>query len=86
MGAEVIQIERPTGGDVVWRNLEFGIEGADGTSTAAGWVQHRRNMLHATLDLSTPKGREIFLSVIPLVDIWMESSRPGTYSEWGVGR
>lgn len=84
MGAEVIQIERPTGGDAVWRNLEFGIEGADGTSTAAGWVQHRRNMLHATLDLSTHKGREIFLSVIPLVDIWMESSIPGTYSEWGL--
>lgn len=55
-----------------------------GSSTAAGWVQHGRNMRHATSNLSAPKGREIFLSLIPLVDIWMESSIPGTYREWGL--
>lgn len=84
MGAEVIQIERPGAGDVVWRNLEFQINGNGGESTAAGWVQHRRNTLHSALDLSTSKGREIFLSLIPLVDIWMESSIPGTFDGWGL--
>ena len=84
MGAEVIQIERPGTGDAVWRNLEFQINGDDGSSVAAGWVQHRRNTMHSTLDLGTAKGKEIFLKLIPLVDIWMESSIPGTFSEWGL--
>ena len=84
MGAEVIQIERPGTGDAVWRNLEFPISGDDSYSVAAGWVQHRRNTMHSSLDLSTPEGREIFLKLIPLVDIWMESSIPGTYSGWGL--
>ena len=84
MGAEVIQIERLGTGDAVWRNLEFLINGDDGSFVAAGWVQHRRNTMHSTLDLGTAKGKEIFLKLIPLVDIWMESSIPGTFSEWGL--
>ena len=83
MGAEIIQIERPVVGDI-WRSVEFPIEGADGTSVAAGWVQDRRNNFHITLDLGTPKGRELFLGLIPSADIWMESSIPGTYKEWGL--
>ena len=84
MGAEVIQIERPGVGDAVWRGLEFPIKGKDGTSTAAGWVQDRRNSFHITLNLSAPRGREIFLGLIPQADIWMESSIPGTYTDWGL--
>ncbi len=84
MGAEVIQIERPGVGDGVWRNLEFPIEANDGTSVAAGWVQDRRNIFHVTLDLSTTRGKELFLQFISYTDIWMESSIPGTYREWGL--
>ena len=84
MGAEVIQIERPRVGDAVWRNLEFPIEANDGTYVAAGWVQDRRNTFHVTLDLSTPRGKELFLNLISYTDIWMESSIPGTYREWGL--
>ena len=43
MGAEVIQIEIPKTGDLVWRQLEFIMDDADGGSTSAGWVQTRRN-------------------------------------------
>ena len=84
MGAEVIQIERPGQGDAVWRNLEFPIQGEDGTTVAAGWVQDRRNSLHVTLDISKPRGQEMFLSLLGQADIWMESSIPGTYTEWGL--
>ena len=83
MGAEVIQIERTGSGDAVWRNLEFPIPGADG-DVAAGWVQNRRNSFHTTLDLSKPRGKELFLELIPHMDIWMESSIPGTYPGWGL--
>ena len=84
MGAEVIQIERPGQGDAVWRNLEFPVNGDNGATVAAGWVQTRRNSFHTTLDLSKPKGKELFLELITKLDIWMESSIPGTYAEWGL--
>ena len=84
MGAEVIQIERPGVGDGVWRNLEFPIVAEDGTSVAAGWVQDRRNMFHVTINLGTPQGKDMFLRLIEQCDIWMESSIPGTYNEWGL--
>ncbi|MCH7605635.1 MAG: CoA transferase [Chloroflexi bacterium] len=84
MGAEVIQIERPGTGDAVWRNLEFPVQGDNGASVAAGWLQMRRNSLHVTLDLSTPRGKEMFLNLVSQADIWMESSIPGTYNAWGL--
>lgn len=34
--------------------------------------------------MSSPKGRAMFLEMIPKVDIWMESSIPGTYTAWGL--
>ena len=84
MGAEVIQIERPGEGDAVWRNLEFPITANDNSTTASGWVQDRRNTFHVTLNLSTPKGKDMFLRLISQADIWMEASIPGTYTEWGL--
>ena len=84
MGAEVIQIERPGSGDAVWRDLEFPVQGDNGASVAAGWLQMRRNSLHVTLDLSTPRGKEMFLNLVSQADIWMESSIPGTYNAWGL--
>ena len=83
MGAEVIQIERPGTGDV-WRYLEFPITDGDQGRVAAGWVQDRRNTHHITLDLSSAKGKELFLSLISQADMWMESSIPGTYQKWGL--
>ena len=84
MGAEVIQIERPGQGDLVWRNLEFPLEGPGGVKTASAWVQERRNMFHVSLDLSKARGKELFLQLIARSDIWMESSKPGAYSRWGI--
>jgi crotonobetainyl-CoA:carnitine CoA-transferase CaiB-like acyl-CoA transferase len=47
-------------------------------------VQERRNVFCVTLDLSQQRGRDLFLKLIPTCDIWMESSKPGTYAKWGV--
>ena len=84
MGAEVIQIERPGEGDRHWRRIEFPMEGKDDSPVASGWVQERRNTFHVSLDFSTPKGKELFLRLIPQMDIWMESSKAGTYQKWGL--
>ena len=80
MGAEVIQIERPGPGDVGWRNIGIRIPTKDGKSAVAtSWIQERRNVFCISLDLSKSRGREVFLKLIERADIWMESSRPGTY-------
>ena len=83
MGAEVIHIERPGDGDV-WRMLGLQVKANSDTTINSAWVQERRNTFHTTLDLSTPEGRDLFLRLIPHADIWMESSKPGTYSRWGL--
>ncbi|HKV53891.1 MAG TPA: CoA transferase [Candidatus Binataceae bacterium] len=85
MGAEVIQTERPGNGDVGWRTLGVGLETKSGSAPiATNWVQERRNVFCVTLDFSKPRGRELFLKLLPACDIWMESSKPGTYQRWGL--
>ena len=83
MGAEVIHIERPGGGED-WRHAEFPIESPDGEQVASSWVQDRRNTYYTTLDFSTPEGQKIFLNLIRRTDIWMESSKAHTYDKWGL--
>ena len=83
MGAEVIQIERPGVGDVT---RGIGVHNDDGTGLHLNslWLQDRRNTFSITLDFSSIEGRELFLRLIPNVDIWMESSKAGTYDKWGL--
>ena len=83
MGAEVIHVERPGGGED-WRHAEFPIVAPDGELVASSWVQDHRNMYHTTLDFSTAEGREIFLKLAQWADIWMESSKARTYDKWGL--
>ncbi len=86
MGAEVIQVERPGTGDAVWREIGMRLPATDGKSPApsASWVAERRNEFYVTLDLAHTEGREIFLKLVDRADIWMESSRPGSYAKWGL--
>jgi len=82
MGAEVIQIERPKVGDVT-RSLANGIDG-EGPTINHLWAQDRRNTFYTTLDFATPEGKGMFLRLVAGADIWMESSKAGTYSNWGL--
>jgi crotonobetainyl-CoA:carnitine CoA-transferase CaiB-like acyl-CoA transferase len=84
-GAEVIQVEHPSGTCDPWRRLDPPVHGDDGMTVASSFVQERRNAFYITLDLSTADGRELFLRLVRSRDIWMESSKPGTYAKWGLG-
>jgi L-carnitine CoA-transferase len=70
-GAEVLHIESPLGQDLL-RNQRstFGL-------------QHRNQRL-MTLDIPSPEGRRIFLRLLAEADIWVESSKGGTYTRWGL--
>jgi crotonobetainyl-CoA:carnitine CoA-transferase CaiB-like acyl-CoA transferase len=85
MGAEVIQIERTGEGDAAWRHLGMQLPTTDGQGqVATTWIQERRNEWYVTLDFSQPKGKDLFLRLVESCDIWMESSKPGSYTKWGL--
>ena len=85
MGAEVIQFERPGNGDLAWRTTGIQLEANDGgPPVATNWIQERRNVFCVTLDFANPRGRELFLKLAATADIWMESSKPGSYYRWGL--
>ncbi len=83
MGAEVIQIERPGIGDVT-RGQGLPLGDVDGSPIGSLWAQDRRNTFYTTLDFAAPEGRDLFLRLIAGADIWMESSKAGSYSQWGL--
>ncbi len=83
-GAEVIQTENPHVEDA-WRGIGYALPKKDGSGTVGtSWLAERRNEFNVTLDMSTPEGKEIFLKLAARSDIWMESSKPGTYPKWGL--
>ncbi len=53
-------------------------------SVSESWVQYARNKLSVGLDLRHPEGRRVFLDLLRASDIWIESSRPGTYDKLGL--
>lgn len=53
-------------------------------SVSESWVQYARNKLSLGLDLRSPEGRTVFLDLLARSDIWIESSRPGTYDRLGL--
>ncbi len=85
MGAEVIQVERPGAGDAGWRTIGIRLPAKDGGDpVATTFIQERRNVFLVTLDFSKPAGRDLFLKILARADIWMESSKPGSYPRWGL--
>ena len=84
-GARVIHVEgppfEPPYADPT-RTLRPVLEGgARGDVVSESWVQYSRNKLSAGLDVRQPEGRTLFLRLVEQSDIWIESSRPGTYDK-----
>jgi len=87
-GARVIHVEGPPFGPPyadATRSLRPLLSGgASGESVSESWVQYSRNKLSVGLDVRAPEGREVFLDLVRASDIWIESSRPGTYDKLGL--
>ena len=80
MGAEVIKVEPPGSPDPIrtWGQAEV-----DGHHFF--WTVHARNKKCVTLNLRTPRGRELFLDLAERSDIIVENFRPGTLEKWNLG-
>jgi crotonobetainyl-CoA:carnitine CoA-transferase CaiB-like acyl-CoA transferase len=78
MGADVIKVENPRGGDFSRQNPPF-IEGE-----SAGFMALNRNKRSLTINLKHPRGRELFLRLAGEADVVLENFRPGTMADLGI--
>jgi formyl-CoA transferase/succinyl-CoA--D-citramalate CoA-transferase len=80
LGAEVVKLEPPGGGDPM---RQWGV-----AKTAAGrplwWSIIARNKKSLTLDLRQPAGQEIARALIGQADVVIENFRPGTLERWNL--
>jgi len=83
-GAEVIKIERPSGGDPR-RNYPPSLEGESGDSVYGGFVTYNRNKKSVALDLQTAEGRAVYLDLVKSADVVVENLKPGSVDKLGLG-
>jgi crotonobetainyl-CoA:carnitine CoA-transferase CaiB-like acyl-CoA transferase len=79
MGADVVKVEQPSGGDFMRTIGPF----EDGYSLF--WAVEGRGRRSATLDLRRARGQELFRRRAARADVVCENFRPGTMEGWHVG-
>ena len=80
MGANVIKIEIPNGGDESRRNPPFSPNGTSAFNTTIN-----RNKRSITLDLKKEEGKEIFRELVKQADVVLENFRPDVMDRLGLG-
>lgn len=79
LGAEVVKVENPQGGD-------FGRSmGADPEAARLSFDSVNRNKKSVALNLKHPAAREIFLQMLDDYDVVVEGFRPGAMQRMGLG-
>ncbi|MET7475622.1 CoA transferase [Streptomyces sp. NPDC005648] len=81
LGADVIKVERPGGGDETraWHPP------ADEDGTSTYFLSVNRNKRSVVLDLATGAGRERARALVAECDVLVENFRPGTMGRLGLG-
>lgn len=80
LGAEVIKVEKPQGGD---DSRRLGPPFYHGESAA--FMAVNRNKLGLALDIRAPIGKELLWRLIATADVLVENFRPGTMERLGFG-
>ncbi len=76
MGAEVIKVENPKGGDP-FRGWDLG-------GDQPNFWAYNRGKKGITLNLQTPEGKEIFLALAKNADVVLDNYRPGVMKKLGI--
>ena len=80
MGADVIKVEKPRGGD---DNRRMGPPFIGGS--AAGFMAANRNKRSLVLDLQSNAGKDVFRRLLDRADVVVENYRPGVMDRLGLG-
>jgi crotonobetainyl-CoA:carnitine CoA-transferase CaiB-like acyl-CoA transferase len=78
LGADVVKVENPDGGDVVRTTGPF-LEGE-----SSNFIRLNRNKRSLAIDLKHATGKELFLKLAARADIVVENLRPGTMRSLGL--
>lgn len=79
MGATVIKIENPKGGDDTRKMGPFI------NDNSVYYANFNRGKVGVTLNLKEPEGKEIFKEMVKKADVVLENYRPGTMEKLGLG-
>jgi crotonobetainyl-CoA:carnitine CoA-transferase CaiB-like acyl-CoA transferase len=77
LGADVIKVERPDGGDP-FRAFKSGLYSAQ-------FQAHNRNKRSIALDYAKPAGREVLVALVKTADTIVMNNRPGVAEKLGIG-
>ncbi|HEU5314658.1 MAG TPA: CoA transferase [Chloroflexota bacterium] len=78
LGADVVKIENPSGGDYARGMPPFN------AGEGAGFLLLNRNKRSLALDLKRAEGRQLFLELVDTADVVVENFRPGTMRDLGL--
>ena len=80
MGADVIKVEPPDGGDQTRRAMGFKLKGND----SLGFLNLNRNKRSFTLNLKGEAAQQVFYRLTETADILIENYRPGVTKRLGI--
>jgi crotonobetainyl-CoA:carnitine CoA-transferase CaiB-like acyl-CoA transferase len=80
MGADVVKVEPPDGGDQTRRSMGFRMKGED----TAAFLAVNRNKRSVALDLKDEAQREAFYALADRADVVLENYRPGVAARLGI--
>lgn len=84
LGAEVVKVESPTGGDSGRAGLPA-FTGADGRQVGATFSRNNLNKRSVTVDLKSPRGRDLVLALAPRFDVFAQNFKAGAMTRLGLG-
>jgi len=83
LGADVVKVEPPAGDATRHRGPFWGH--ADDPERSLPWLAYNASKRGITLDVTTARGRDLFLALASRTDVVLESDPPGTMARHGLG-
>jgi formyl-CoA transferase len=84
LGAEVVKIENPVGGDMGRGSLPA-MDDPEGRRVGATFLRNNFSKRSVCIDLKDPRGRQLVLDLVPHFDVVAENSKAGAMARLGLG-